>query len=185
MSRKPSLELLSDLDQHLHLHVDLPVLQSCSTGWHLQPKISRLIPEGKSRPEWMKLDLRNFDPHSRLPPPLLRPVIPETESRLSLVSHRVNQSRPRPRPKLANQGRAEYPLKPRLLTHYPNQPRPNRLERKGHQQQPLNRIGGNQHQPPVKLLLLGQQPNPNSLKHPSGSHSQVEVVLENQSLQPS
>ncbi len=152
--------------------------------WHLQPKISHPIPEEKSLPEWMKLDLRNFDPHSRLPLLLLRLVIPGIESRLSLASHRVNQSRPRPRPKLANQGRAEYPLKPRLLTHYHNQPLPNPLERKGHRQQPLNRIDESQHQPLVNPLHLERQLNPNSLKHPSGSHSQVEVVLGNQSLQP-
>jgi hypothetical protein len=183
MSRKPSLEILSDLDQHLHPHVDQLALRSCSTEWHLRPKISRPILEGKSLPEWMKLDLHNFDPHSRLPPPLLRLVIPGTESKLSLVSHHVNQSRPRPRPKLANQGRAEYPLKPRLLTHYHNQPRPSHLERKGHPQQRLNRIGGNQHLLPVNPLLLGQQPSPSSLKHPNDFHSQVEVVLGNQSLQ--
>jgi hypothetical protein len=184
MSRKPSLELLSDLDQHLHLHVDLPVLQSCSTGWHLQPKISRLIPEGKSLHEWKKLDLRNFGPRSRLPPLLLRLVIPGTESRSSLVSQRVNQSRPRPRPKLANQGGVEHQPSPPPLTHYPNQPLPNPLERREHQQQPPKRIGESQHQALAKPLLLGQQLNPNSLKHPNDFHSQVEVVLGNQSLQP-
>jgi hypothetical protein len=184
MSRKPSLDL-SDLDQHLPLHVDLLVLLSCSTGWHLQPKISRPIPEGKSLLEWMKLDHLNLDPLSRLPPQLLRLVIPGIESRLSLVSHRVNQSRPRPRPKLANQERAESPLKPRLLTHYHYQPRPSHLERRGHPQQPLNLTGGNQHLPPANPLHLERQPSPSSLKHQNGSHSQVEVVLGNQSLQPS
>jgi hypothetical protein len=153
-------------------------------GWHLQPKISRLIPEGKSLHEWKKLDLRNFGPRSRLPPLLLRLVILGIESRSSLVSHRVNQSRPQPRPKLANQGRAEHQPKPRLLTHYHNQPRPSHLERKGHQQQPLNRIDESQHRPLVNPLLPGRQLNPSSLIHQSGYHSQVEVVLGNQSLQP-
>jgi len=151
--------------------------------WHLQHKISRLIPGGKSLQEWMKLDLRNFAHHSRLPPPQLHPVIQGIESRLSLVSHRVNQSHPWPRPKQANQERAGYPPKPRLLIHYPNQLLPSPLERKGRQQQLLNRTGENQHLPLVNPLLLGQQRNPNSQRHQNGSPSQAEVVLGNQSLQ--
>jgi hypothetical protein len=153
--------------------------------WHLQRKISRPIPEGRSPPESMKLDLLNFAPHSTLPPlrNLLHLVIPGIESRLSLVSHRVNQSRPRPRLKQANQGRAECPLKPPLLAHYRNPPLHSHLERREHQQQPLNRIGENQHQLPVNPLHLEQQPNLNSLKHRKGSRSQVAVVLGNLSLQ--
>jgi hypothetical protein len=185
MSKKPSLERLSDPDQHLHLHVDLLVPPCCSTGCHLQPKISHPILEGKSLPEWMKLDLRNFAHRSRSPPPpLLRLVIQGTEWRLSLVSHRVNQSRPRPRPKLVNQERAEHQPRPPLLTHYPNRPRPNPLERKGHQQQPLDRTGESQHLPLVDPRRPERQRNPNSQKHQNDCQSQAEVALGNLSLQP-
>jgi len=149
--------------------------------WHLQHTISRPIPEERSLPEWMKPDHLNFDPHSRSPPlPHLHLVIPGTESRLLLVSHHVNHSRLRPRPKLANRERAEYPPKPPLLTHYRNQHPLSRLERGKHQQQHPSPTDESLHQQLVNPLHLEQQPNPNSPKHRKGSRSQVEVALENQ-----